>query len=62
MGQFDFEGDKTREHHELEPSAVKKHYNVVDNIKESMLKHENTFAAVGDKLRKVIIHAYTHYE
>jgi len=56
--QFDLEPDKTREHHDLGPSAVKKEYNVVDKIKAAILKHGNPFAAEGEKLHNMITHAY----
>ena len=56
--QFDLERDKTREHHDLEPSAVKKEHDVIDKIKAAILKHENPFAVEVDKLHNVITHAY----
>jgi len=42
------EPDKTREHHDLGPSAVKKEHDVIDKIKAAILKHGNPFAAEGD--------------
>jgi len=56
--QFDLEPDKTREHHDLGPSAVKKEYDIVDKIKAAILKHGNPFAAEGEKLHNMITHAY----
>lgn len=48
--QFELEPDKAREHHYLGLSAVKKEHYVIDKIK--------AFVAEGDKLHKVIAHAY----
>ena len=48
--QFDLEPDKSREHHDRGPSAVKKEHDVIDKIKAAILKHGNPFAAEGDKL------------
>jgi len=56
--QFHLETDKTREHHDLGPSAVKKEHHVIDKIKAAILKHGNPFAVEGDKLHNVITHAY----
>ena len=56
--QFDFQSDKTTEHHDLGPSAVKKEHHAIDNIKAAILKHGNQFAVEGDRLHNVITHAY----
>jgi len=56
--QFDLDNDKTREHHDLRPSAVKKEHDAIDRIKSAILKHGNPFAAEGEKLHNVITHAY----
>jgi len=56
--QFNLGADRSREHHDLGPSAVKKQHHVIDKIKEAMLKHGNPFAVVGDKLHDVVTHAY----
>jgi len=60
--QFDLEPDKTREHRDIRPSAVKKEHDVMHKIKAAILKHGNPFAAEGDKLHNVITHAYIHDE
>jgi len=52
------QSDKTGEHHDLGPSAVKKEHDVIDKIKAEILKHGNPFVAEGDKLHNVITHAY----
>ena len=57
-GQFDMETDKTRKHHDLGSSAVKKQHHVIDKIKEAILQHGNPFAVAGDKLHNIITHAY----
>src|SRR6218665_3813987 len=56
--QFDFQSDKTTEHHDLGQSAVKKEHYAIDKIKAAILKHRNPFAVEGDKLHNVITHAY----
>ena len=56
--QFNLQSDKTREHHDLGPSAVKKEHDVIDKIKAEILKHGNPFVTEGDKLHNVITHAY----
>ena len=52
------EPDKSREHYDLGPSAVKKQHVVVDKIMEALLKHVNLFAVEGDSLHNLITHAY----
>lgn len=56
--QFDLEHEKTKEHHDLGKTAVKKEHDVIDRIKAAILKHGNPFAVEGDKLYNVITHAY----
>src|SRR6218665_1429705 len=56
--QFDFQSDKTTEHLDLGPSAVKKEHHAIDTIKAAILKHGNPFAVEGDRLHNVITHAY----
>ena len=56
--QFDFEPDKTREHHDLGRISVKKEHDVIDKIKAVILKHGNFFLVEGDKLHNVITHSY----
>src|SRR6218665_433300 len=56
--QYDFQSDKATEHHGLVPSAVKKEYHAIDNIKSAILKHGNPFDVEGDRLHNVITHAY----
>ena len=53
--QFDLEPDKTREHPDLGPSAVKKEHDVINKIKAAILKYGNPLlAAEGDKLHNMI--------
>ena len=56
--QFNLQSDKTGEHHDLGPSAVKKEHDVIDKVKAAILKHGNPFVTEGDKLHNVITHAY----
>ncbi|KAJ4946949.1 hypothetical protein JOQ06_008992, partial [Pogonophryne albipinna] len=56
--QFDMEADRTTEHHELGPSAVKRAHGTIDKIKAAILSHGNPFTTEGDKLYNVITLAY----
>ncbi|KAK1879681.1 Acetyl-coenzyme A carboxylase carboxyl transferase subunit beta, partial [Dissostichus eleginoides] len=56
--QFDMEADRTTEHHELGPSAVKRAHATIDKIKAAILSHGNPFTTEGDKLYNVITLAY----
>jgi len=52
------EPNKSREHHDLGPSAISKEHYAIDKIKAAILKHGNPFAAEGDKVHNGITHAY----
>ncbi|KAK5923956.1 hypothetical protein CgunFtcFv8_000881 [Champsocephalus gunnari] len=56
--QFDMEADRSTEHHELGPSAVKRAHGTIDKIKAAILSHGNPFTTEGDKLYNVITLAY----
>ncbi|KAI4814914.1 hypothetical protein KUCAC02_005090 [Chaenocephalus aceratus] len=55
---FDMEADRSTEHHELGPSAVKRAHGTIDKIKAAILSHGNPFTTEGDKLYNVITLAY----
>lgn len=50
--------DRSAEHHELGPSAVKRAHRAVDKIKAAILSHGNPFKAEGNRLYNFITHAY----
>ena len=56
--QMNMDTDRSTEHHDLGPSAVKRAHRAVDKIKAAILSHGNPFTAEGDKLYNIITHAY----
>ena len=56
--QLNMVTDRSAEHHELGPSAVKRAHHAVDKIKAAILSHGNPFTAEGNKLYNIITHAY----
>ena len=50
--------DRSVEHHELGPRAVKRAHRAVDKIKAAILSHGNPFTVECNKLYNIITHAY----
>lgn len=61
-GQFGVTAHKPQEHHDVQPSAVKKEHNAVNKIKAAILSHGNPLEAEGDQLYNFITHAYVPQE
>ena len=56
-GQFGVTSSKTKSHPEVQPAAVRKEHEAVDQIKAAILSHGNPFATEGDQLYNFITHA-----
>jgi len=56
--QFGVTAHKPQEHHEVQPSSVKKQHEAVNKIKAVILNHGNPFDADGDQLYNFMTHAY----
>ncbi len=61
-GQFGITVHKPQEHHEVQPSVVKKEHDDVSKIKAAILNHGNPFDAEGDQLYNFMTHAYVPQE
>lgn len=61
-GQFGVTAHKSQEHHEVQPSAIKKEHHTVNKIKAAILSHGNPFDAEGDQLYNFMTHAYVPQE
>ena len=59
--QFEMQAERITEHHELEPSAVKRAHSTINKIKAAILSHGNPFTTEGDKLYNMITHAYIRH-
>ena len=57
-GQYGVTVHKAQEHHEVQPSVVKKVHDDVNKIKAAKLDHGNPFDAEGDQLYTFMTHAY----
>ena len=56
-GQFGVITHKSQEHHDVQPSVVKKEHDAVNKIKAAIMNHGNLFDAEGDQLYNFITHA-----